>query len=217
MADNLPTQRSMQQLNKFLQQMSTVRRGRLIFALDATMSRQPTWDRAVGLQAEMFDAAAATLEVQLVFYRGINECQRTAWLANARVLAGKMSQVMCKAGETQLGRILKHVRREHKQKPVNVAVFVGDAMEEEPSTLYDQAAGLGVPLFMFQEGGDANVEEVFRELVRLTTGAYRRFDADSADQLRDLLCAAAQFATGGRTALAASKSAAAVALLQQLK
>ena len=126
----------------------------------------------------MFDAAAATLEVQLVFYRGINECQRTAWLANARVLAGKMSQVMCKAGETQLGRILKHVRREHKQKPVNVAVFVGDAMEEEPSTLYDQAAGLGVPLFMFQEGGDANVEEVFRELVRLTTGAYRRFDAE---------------------------------------
>ena len=30
------------------------RRGRLIFALDATMSRQPTWDTACRLQADMF-------------------------------------------------------------------------------------------------------------------------------------------------------------------
>ena len=33
-------------------------RGRLIFALDATMSRQPTWDQACRLQAEMFREAA---------------------------------------------------------------------------------------------------------------------------------------------------------------
>ena len=29
-------------------------RGRLIFALDATMSRQPLWDTACSLQADMF-------------------------------------------------------------------------------------------------------------------------------------------------------------------
>jgi hypothetical protein len=217
MIENLPTQRSQQQLDKFLQQMSTVRRRRLIFALDATASRQPTWDRAAKLQTEMFDAAAATLEVQLVFYRGINECQYLGWTANARKLADKMSQITCKAGETQLGRILEHVHKEHKQRPVNAVVFVGDAMEEEPNTLYDRAAELGTPLLVFQEGNDAKVEEVFRELVRLTEGAYCRFDAGSADQLRDLLRAAAKFATGGRAALATSKSAAAVSLLKQLK
>ena len=35
------------------------RRGRLIFALDATMSRQPLWDTACRLQADMFREAAA--------------------------------------------------------------------------------------------------------------------------------------------------------------
>src|SRR3979490_2741193 len=34
-------------------------RGRLIFALDATMSRQPLWDTACKLQADMFREAAA--------------------------------------------------------------------------------------------------------------------------------------------------------------
>jgi hypothetical protein len=48
-------------------------RGRLIFALDATMSRQPMWDSACRLQADMFREAAAIggLDVQLVYYRGL--------------------------------------------------------------------------------------------------------------------------------------------------
>src|SRR5262245_16642685 len=51
-------------------------RGRLIFALDATMSRQPTWDTACRLQADMFREAASIggLAVQLVYYRGPAEC-----------------------------------------------------------------------------------------------------------------------------------------------
>src|SRR3982074_3149100 len=52
------------------------KRGRLIFALDATMSRQPMWDTACRLQADMFREAAAIggLDVQLVYYRGLSEC-----------------------------------------------------------------------------------------------------------------------------------------------
>ena len=52
-------------------------RGRLIFALDATMSRQPLWDTACKLQADMFREAAAIggLDVQLVYYRGLAECR----------------------------------------------------------------------------------------------------------------------------------------------
>ena len=50
-------------------------RGRLVFALDATMSRQPTWDMACTLQADMFREAAAlgSLDIRLVYYRGLNE------------------------------------------------------------------------------------------------------------------------------------------------
>src|SRR5258707_8615943 len=50
-------------------------RGRIIFALDATMSRQETWDTACKLQAEMFreDAAGGGRQFQLVFYRGDGE------------------------------------------------------------------------------------------------------------------------------------------------
>ena len=46
-------------------------RGRLIFALDATMSRQPTWDQACQLQAEMFREAA--IVGGLIFNSSITE------------------------------------------------------------------------------------------------------------------------------------------------
>ena len=48
--------------------------GRLVFALDATMSRQPTWDMACALQADMFREAGSlgSLDIRLVYYRGFN-------------------------------------------------------------------------------------------------------------------------------------------------
>jgi hypothetical protein len=57
--------------------------GRLIFALDATASRQPTWDTACQLQAEMFRETVAIggLSVQLVYYRGLGECRASRWLS----------------------------------------------------------------------------------------------------------------------------------------
>src|SRR5262249_19200950 len=63
-------------------------RGRLIFALDATMSRQPTWDKACVLQADMFKEAAAVggLDVQLIYYRGLSECRASQWISRAERL-----------------------------------------------------------------------------------------------------------------------------------
>jgi hypothetical protein len=74
-----------------------------------------------------------------------------------------------------------------------------------------------VPVFVFQEGGDARAERAFKEIARLSRGAYCRFDAGSAAQLRELLAAVAVYATGGRKALENSKSGAAVRLLEQLR
>src|SRR2546429_2000566 len=75
-------------------------RGRLIFALDATMSRQPLWDTACKLQADMFREAAAIggLDVQLIYYRGLAECRASRWVSQAERLGGPMSRLDCRGG-----------------------------------------------------------------------------------------------------------------------
>jgi hypothetical protein len=74
-----------------------------------------------------------------------------------------------------------------------------------------------VPVFLFQEGGDARAERAFREIARLTKGAYCRFDAGSARQLRELLSAVAVYAAGGRKALEAASGRGARVLLEPMK
>jgi hypothetical protein len=191
-------------------------RGRLIFALDATASRKPLWDLACQLQGEMFKEVAAIggLEVQLICYRG-DECKASPWVSNAATLAELMGRIQCVIGYTQISRVLEHARQENVRRKVSALVFVGDAVEESPDHLCAQARLLGVPCFLFQEGDDPEVAEVFQEIARLTNGAYCRFDAGAADQLRDLLRAVATYAAGGWKALSASRNAGAVKLLQQ--
>jgi hypothetical protein len=183
-------------------------RGRLIFALDATMSRQPTWDTACALQADMFREAASIggLDIQLVYFRGLSECRASGWVAGAEKLAGLMQRIDCRGGHTQIGKVLSHARQEQARKPVQALVFVGDAMEEGIDDLA-HAAGelglLGVPVFMFQEGNDPVAETAYREIARLSRGAYCRFDTGSAQHLAELLRAVAAYAAGGMKALAA--------------
>src|SRR5499425_2692955 len=107
-------------------------RGRLIFALDATMSRQPTWDTACALQADMFREAASVggLDIQLVYFRGLGECRASGWISDGKQLANLMSRIDCRGGQTQIGKILSHARQEHARGKVQALVFVGDAMEE---------------------------------------------------------------------------------------
>jgi len=202
------------------------KRGRLIFALDATMSRQPMWDLACNLQAEMFQEAAAAggLDVQLIYYRGVSECRASKWVSDPKRLSGLMETIDCRGGHTQIGRVLDHVRKECKQQKVDALVFVGDAMEEPVDDLCARAGELGllgVPAFMFQEGNDTVAEPAFKEIARLTKGAWCRFDAGASAQLRDLLRAAAAFASGGHRALAdlsrRSGGGGAVKLLGQMR
>lgn len=188
--------------------LAAERRGRLIFALDATMSRQPTWDLACALQAEMFEEAGRIggLDIQLVYYRGLGECRASPWMADANKLGELMARIDCRGGRTQIGRVLRHAGVQAEKGPVGAVVFVGDAMEEPIDTLCAEAGPLavrGVPVFMFQEGHDPTVERAFCEIARLTRGAYCRFDAGAAAELRALLRAAASYAAGGAKALAA--------------
>jgi hypothetical protein len=181
-------------------------RGRLVFALDATMSRQPTWDLAQQVQGEMFAAAAACggLDIQLVYFRGFNECRASGFMREGAGLATAMAKISVMSGQTQIARVLRHIRSEQAAAPLGAFVYVGDCVEEKPDEL-GRIAGelglLGVKGFFFHEGGDARAARCFKDLARLTGGAYAIFDSGAADRLASLLRAAAAYAAGGFAAL----------------
>ena len=223
-----PTRRaSTRDIETFLQKSKTIaafvdRQPRLLFAIDATASRQPTWDSASHLQQEMFSATAGigALVVQLCYFRGFHEFFASQWLNDSQQLARIMGKVYCEGGRTQIARLLQHAQAEHSKVPIKALVFIGDAMEENPDTLCKLAGQCGLrqlPLFLFQEGHNRSVETTFRSMAKLSGGAYARFDASSADTLAALLGAVASFAAGGRAALENSGSDSAKLLLTQIK
>ncbi|MEL0106040.1 MAG: VWA domain-containing protein [Rhodospirillales bacterium] len=209
----LPEKKASKDVEAFLKKVAatpvTTRpggRGRLIFALDATASRQPAWDQAAQIQGEMFveTSSLGGLEIQLAFFRGFGEFKVSPWLSEATELLRRMTSVFCSAGETQIGKVLKHATNESKKQRVNALIYVGDSMEEDIDKL-GKVAGelglLGVPAFMFHEGDDPIAEFGFKQIAKLTNGAYCQFDSSSPQVLKELLSAVAVFAAGGRLAL----------------
>lgn len=193
----------------------------LIFAMDATASRQPSWDRAIEVQASMFSAMAPGSKVQLVYFRG-TEFFASRWSRSPHELAAVMRTVTCVGGLTQIGYVLSHCERAAAFGSVSALIYVGDSMEEDSKELAALARKLahrGVACFMFQEGCDPAAAAAFREIAGLTKGAHCRLGRHSADELKDLLTAAAAYASGGRSKLLelAQHQSAARLLLSQLK
>ena len=195
---------------------------RVIFGLDATMSRQPTWDLAASVQAEMFKAVGSIggLAVQLVYFRGIEPVQAGPFHSNPQALARHMTTIKCRAGQTQIGSVLRHVRREHEKHPVAALILVVDACEEEASEIV-RLAGEIMPVraFVFHEAPDVNFHFVplFKQIAAVTGGAYLPFDLSSAGKLAGLLAAVGTFAAGGTKALENSNTEAARLLLGHLR
>ncbi|QDZ02490.1 VWA domain-containing protein [Nitratireductor mangrovi] len=206
---------------KALRAVSGTARGRLVLALDATMSRQPTWDLACRLQGEMFAAAGKTgkLRVQLVYFRGFGECRASKFVLDTDELTRLMTRIDCRGGRTQIGKVLAHAIKENEREKIDALVYIGDAMEEDVDELADKAGQLGlhgVPVFLFQEGGDGAAETAFREIARLSRGAWFRFDRNAAGKLAELLSSIAIYATGGLKALKARDRAGDRLLIEHL-
>jgi len=208
----LPVQRSSSSdIDAFLRTAAKVPplsqvKGRLVFAIDATMSRQPTWETAAEIQSEMFDVTQSIggLAVQLVYFRGRGEFEASNWTTSAGMLADRMNGIRCKSGFTRVRRVLAHTVEEARKTKIGALVYVGDCFEENPDVVGQEAGSLallGVPAFMFHEGEDPTAERMFRQIARLTKGVYARFDHGAAARLRDLLKAAAVYAAGGGLAL----------------
>ena len=182
-------------------------RKRLIFAIDATSSRRPSWDTAAQLQSQMFLEASkyGGLDVQLVYWRGFNEMRVTRFFSSAMPLVQAMSGVACQAGHTQLAKVLRHVVDEHAKAPVAAVVLVGDACEENPdqfTPILDAMRTAKIPVYGFFEGKDPTGKAAFDAITSLTGGALIPFDANSPNQLRELLGAVAAYVAGGINALA---------------
>ena len=179
---------------------------RLLFAIDATASRQPTWDRACQLQGQMFLATQnlGGLSVQLAYYRGMNELRATKWRVDEHALLRQMSRVSCEGGMTQIERLMNHALKEHRQQAVKALVFIGDACEENPDRLAGKAGELGIaglPMFVFQEGADPQAQSAFKQMAKLSGGAWAQFDHGSPHQLAELLGAVARYAAAGTSAM----------------
>jgi hypothetical protein len=181
-------------------------RGKLIIAMDATMSREPSWDHAISIQSEMFDAAndLGGLDVQLVWFRGFGEFHASSWARDANALARQMTAVRCRGGHTQIGKVLAHGLKQTRTEKVNALVYVGDCVEEavdDLAAIAGEMGLMGLPVFLFQDGRDNDARLAFQEIARLSGGAYCHLDEASASRLKDLLRAVAVYASGGKQAL----------------
>ena len=187
MSGSKPTKRqSSSSVAEFLQHTANVaaksRPGRLIFALDATASREATWDQAMHLQAEMFSETVAMggLAIQLCYYRGHLEFHASNWVVESLDLLRQMTGVHCRGGMTQIGRVLDHALLETQRQQVNAVVLVGDCVEEVIDPLCHKAGELalrGTPVFAFHEGRDPKAARGFTQIAELSGGACCPFDA----------------------------------------
>ena len=199
---------------------------RVLFALDATASREPTWDLAMQLHAELFNAAAdakrasgTAIAVQLAYYRGYDEFHVSPWSTSPAELLRRMTGTACRAGRTRIEQVLAHALRETRREAIKAAVFVGDCCEEPAAKLTAAAGRLALfklPFFIFQEGHDASAAQVFRAIARITGGAHMPFAAGSAERLRALFGVVARYAAEGRAGIRELRHEAAQAVLAQL-
>ena len=207
----LRTRSDKQAIDQFINEVRTLPKqgggqGRLIVALDATASREATWDQACHLQSELFIATRdlGGLAIQLCYYRGFGEFKATGFVTETGQLLNLMNGVSCLGGRTQISRVLAHAVKETRAKPVKAVVFIGDCCEEPVDELCHTAGELGMlrtPVFMFHEGNDAHARAVFQQVSKLSGGAYAPFDRNSPQVLKDLMAAVAVYASGGAKAL----------------
>ena len=173
---------------------------RLILGIDATASREATWDIATSLHSDIFSVAEKTLQIQLAYYRGIGDFKASEWTQSPQSLRSTMEKVQCLGGRTQISRFLQHCYTEALNNTLKGIVFIGDCCEEEPKEIIELAGKigiLGIPIFVFQEGNDAFANTVFRQIAKISRGAHSPFSVDSAKTLAELLEAVISYVVRG--------------------
>jgi hypothetical protein len=204
-------------------------RPRLVFAVDATASREPAWAAARKVTDALVKALPGALDVALAVHGGSRVHTFTAFTNDAATLRDRAAGVACEAGLTRLLPILS---ASMKRPGVRVVVYIGDVFEEslvQGRRLADamggqgggQGAGQGIKLIVLHDTSDPSARrdaEVFWDLAKRTGGCVLPFDASASGRLRDLLSAVAVYAVGGEKLLRERRHdlPGAVALLEHL-
>lgn len=175
-------------------------RPRLVFAFDATASREPAWATARQVTDALFKALPGELDVALAVHGGSRLHTFSNFTSDARTLRDRAAGISCIAGFTRLLAILTGSL---KRPGVRVVVYIGDVFEEplgRGRRLADAMAVRGIKLIVLHDTSDAAARghaEIFQDLARRTGGCVVPFDASAPGKLRDLLAAVAVYAVGG--------------------
>src|ERR1700733_3610098 len=196
-------------------------RPRLIFAVDATASREPAWTAARKVTDALVKALPGELDVALAGHGGSRVHTFTAFTNSAATLRDRAAGVACEAGMTRLLPILSTSLR---QPGVRVVVYIGDVFEESLNhgrRLADAMGTQGTKLIVLHDTADPGARrdaEVFWDLTKRTGGCVLPFNAAASSRLRDLLSAVAVYAVGGEKLLRERRHElpGAVALLEHL-
>ena len=208
-------------LDAFLDQLATQlpRSGKLIFGIDATatVNRRgtgPASCRAICSRSRR----RRQLEIQLVYYpRVARRVQNLGWMTDSKSSPPSWRRSCAKPA----------TRRSEKSSITSTASTTGSLLPRSCSLATPwrrsstssarSPASCACRLSCFRRAKTSRRSRVPRDRAKITHGAYARFDAGAADQLRDLLKAVAAYAVGGRQALEKSTNTGAVLLLKQLK
>ncbi|WP_428488939.1 hypothetical protein [Rhodopila sp.] len=179
-------------------------RARLIFAVDATASREPAWAAARRVTDVLVQALPGELDVALAVHGGSRVHTFTAFTGDAGTLRDRAAGVACAAGLTRLLPILSVSLA---RPAVRVVVYIGDVFEEsvpQGRRLADAMGRQDTKLIVLHDTADRTAgrdAEVFWDLAKRTGGCVLPFDARSSGRLRDLLSAVAVYAVGGEKLL----------------
>lgn len=196
-------------------------RPRLIFAVDATASREPAWRAARGVTDSLVKALPGALDVALAVHGGGRVHTFTPYTTAANTLRDRAAGVMCKAGFT---RLLPIMASAVKDPGVKVVIYIGDVFEESLARgrrLADSMGARGTRLIVLHDTADPAARghaEIFWDLAKRTGGCVLPFEAGASRKLHDLVSAVAVYAVGGERLLQERRHAlpGAVALLEQL-
>ena len=196
-------------------------RPRLVFAVDATASREPAWTAARQVTDALVKALLGELDVALAVHGGSRVHTFTPFTDDARTLRDLAAGVDCHAGMT---RLLPILATSLKRQAVRVVIYIGDVFEEslpQGRQLADQMGARGIKLIVLHDTTDRGARrdaEVFWDLAKRTGGCVLPFDATASGRLRDILSAVAVYAVGGEKLLRERRHGlpGAVALLEHL-
>jgi hypothetical protein len=183
------------------------RKPRLVFAIDATASRDRAWEAAKQVTDCIFRAAPGGIEVALAVHSGGKLARFSPFHPHVDNIRDEAAGVACVAGPTRMLDIMEETLR---RTGVKALVYIGDCFEEdmERGLAVAERLGLrGIKLVVLHDTttGGTGSGGAFRMMAARAGGLVLPFDMSSLDRLADALSAVGAYVAGGPDRLRAMR------------